>query len=141
MAIEDHSPRWPLPEPTLPDAELEVMACLWKRGTATVREVQQAMQGYRPMTHASAFTLLKRLQAKGLVTRAKGPVGKAFVFKPTVRPGRTYRRVIGGMLERIFGDNPVALAASLFETRPPTSEELGELQELLDRLRENTPRR
>lgn len=128
-------------EERLPDAELEVMACLWQLREATARQLREEMMSYRPMAHTSVVTLLGRLEAKGLVKRAKGPVGKAFVYKPLRRPGKTYRRVIGDVLQRIFGGNGPALVASLFETKPPTPAELAELQQLLDRLQqENDPR-
>jgi BlaI family penicillinase repressor len=123
-------------EERLPDAELEVLACLWRNGETTAREVREAMHTYRPMTHGSVATLLSRLQAKGLVTRRKGPVGKAYVYKAVRRPGPAYRRVIKDFVERIFGGNTVALVNSLFETKPPTPDELETLQTLLDELRE-----
>jgi len=124
----------------LPDAELDVLACLWRRGKATAREVREALARYRPMAHGSVATLLGRLRAKELVTRQKGPVGKAFIYKPTRRPGPGYRRAVGDLLQRIFGGNSMALVASLFETKPPTPGELETLQELLDQFRENARR-
>jgi BlaI family transcriptional regulator, penicillinase repressor len=125
-------------EDRLPDAELEVMACLWRLREATARQVREAMMGYRPMAHTSMVTLLGRLESKGLVKRTKGPVGKAFLYTPLRRPGKTYRRVIGDVLQRIFGGNGPALVASLFETQPPTPTEVVELQRLLDGLRRKT---
>src|ERR1700690_2344448 len=101
-------------ENRLPDAELEVMACLWRLREASARQLREAMAHFRPMAHASIVTLLNRLEAKGLVRRAKGPVGKAFLYTPTGRPGKTYRRVIGDVLQRVFGGNGAALVASLF---------------------------
>ena len=126
----------PVREERLPDAELEVLACLWRNGETTAREVREAMHRYRPMTHGSVATLLSRLQAKGLVARRKGAVGKAYVYKATRRPGPAYRRVVRDMLERIFGGSTVAVVNSLFETQPPTADELDVLQELLNELRE-----
>lgn len=120
----------------LPDAELEVMACLWRLREATARGLREAMMDYRPMAHTSMVTLLGRLEAKGMVKRAKGPVGKAFVHSPLRRPGKTYRRVVGDVLQRIFGGNKPALVASLFEIEPPTAAEVEELQRLLDRLQQ-----
>jgi BlaI family penicillinase repressor len=128
-------------EERLPDAELEVMARLWGLGKATARQLREAMEDYRPMAHTSMVTLLGRLEAKGLVTRAKGPVGKAFVYTPTRRPGGTYRRVIGDVLQRIFGGSGPALVAALFETQPPTPAEVEELQRLLDKLRQKADRK
>jgi len=124
-------------EERLPDAELEVMACLWQLREATARQLREAMIDYRPMAHTSMVTLLGRLEAKRMVKRAKGPVGKAFVYAPLRRPGKTYRRVIGDVLQRIFAGNKPALVASLFEIEPPTTAEVAELQQLLDRLRQH----
>lgn len=120
------------PEPRLPDAELEVLACLWRKGSATARDVREALDHYRPMSHGSVVTLLNRLQAKGLVDREKANVGKAFLYKPTRKPEPTYRSLVKDMLQRVFGGNGVALVASLFETHPPDAAEIEQLQKLLD---------
>jgi BlaI family transcriptional regulator, penicillinase repressor len=123
----------------LPDAELEVLACLWEKGEATAREVREAIGRFRPLTHSAVSTLLTRLQEKGLVDRRKGPIGKAFLFRPTDRPKRTRRRLLGDLLERVFGGDPLAVVNSLFETRPPSAEELNALEQLLAQLRSNSP--
>ncbi|RJP30902.1 MAG: hypothetical protein C4527_08755 [Candidatus Omnitrophota bacterium] len=119
----------------LPDAEMEVMACLWKFGRATARQINEAMGDYRPMAHGSTVTLLNRLEAKGLVKKEKGDRGKAFLYKPTRRPTPTYRHVVGKLVQRIFGGDSLALVSSLFQTKPPTNAELDDLQQLLDQLK------
>jgi predicted transcriptional regulator len=124
-------------ENQLPDAELEVLACLWKHGQLTVRSIRERMKDYRPMTHAAVSTLLKRLQDKGLVARKKGPVGKAFLFRATTNPRKTYRRIVDDLIERIFNGSGAALITALLEARPPSASELEELQKLLDEYRQN----
>ncbi len=119
----------------LPDAELEVLACLWQRGEATARELRELMASYRPMAHGSMATLLKRLEGKGFISKQKGATGKAFVYAPARGPKQTYRRIMKNLHQRVFGGSGVAMVTSLFESRPPTREELEELQKLLDRLR------
>jgi len=133
-----HSPRKSKPSMqagNLPDTELEVLACLWQAGSATARHVRETMQRYRPMTHGAMVTILKRLESKGLVSRRKGPVGKAFLYEPTRSPQPTYRKIVKDMCERVFGGSGLTMVASLFESRPPTVEELDRLQVLLDELR------
>ncbi len=124
--------------PRLPDAELEVLACLWQQNEATARQVREAIADYRPLAHASVVTLLGRLEAKGLVSRRKADVGKAFVYTPTLPASRTFRTVLGDVLQRIFRGDGVAMVASLFETKPPTQDELVELQALLDKLKKRS---
>jgi predicted transcriptional regulator len=122
-------------EHQLPDAELDVMACLWRGGSLTARQLREALADKRPMAHASVCTLLKRLEDKGLVSRSKGNVGKAFVYQAVARVGATRRRLLGDLLDRLFGGSGVALVSSLLESRPPTGRELDELQSLLNDLR------
>jgi predicted transcriptional regulator len=127
--------------PDLPDAELEVLACLHRQGRATAREVRELMHGYRPLAHASVLTLLTRLEAKGLVSREKGDFGKAFVYIPTNRSKATPRHVLKRLVERIFHGDGVALVTSLFQTKPPTREELNRLEQLLQDLRSHPSER
>src|SRR5438046_2643987 len=121
--------------PDLPDAELEVLACVQRQGKATAREIRELMHSFRPMAHASVLTLLTRLEAKGLVSREKGPFGKAFVYLPTPRSRRTGSNVIKRIVQRVFHGDGVALVASLFQSKPPTREELNRLEQLLTDLR------
>jgi predicted transcriptional regulator len=122
-------------DPSLPDAELEVLACLWNHGPLTARGIRERMAGYRSMTHSAVSTLLARLHEKALVKRTRGTVGKAFVYEAAVPPRRTYRRIVRDMLDRVFGGDPLTLVSSLFQGRPPTPDELDRLQDLLDELR------
>jgi len=137
MARSSNRPKAHGAAANLPDTELEVLACLWQAGRATAREVREAMGGYRPMTHGAMATILKRLEGKGLVSKRKGPVGKAFVYEPTRSPEPTYRKLMRDLRERVFGGSGVTMVASLFETQTPTAEELDTLQRLLEELRRN----
>lgn len=123
-------------ENQLPDAELEVLACLWKHGQLTARAIREQMAGFRPMTHAAVCTLLKRLGEKGMVAREKGPVGKAFLYRATTEPRKSYRRIVDDLIERIFSGSSTALISTFLEARPPSPNELEELQQLLDRYRQ-----
>lgn len=121
--------------PSLPEAELDVLSCVLQRKRATAREVREALASVRPMAHASAVTLLTRLESKGLLRKEKAPQGKAFVYEAAQEPARVYRSLVGGMLERVFGGNGMALVHSLFEAKPPDAGEIEQLQTMLDRMR------
>ncbi len=121
--------------PSLPEAELDVLSCVLQRGKVTAREIRETLSDARPMAHASVVTLLTRLEAKGLLRREKAPQGKAFVYEATAKPGTVYRSLVGGMLDRVFGGNGLAMAHSLFETKPPNAQEIDQLQALLDKMR------
>ncbi len=117
----------------LPEAEMEVLAVLNTRGPSDAAEIRQALQGFRPMTHASVLTLLGRLEAKGLVSREKAPVGKAFIYTATA-PKRVYGGLMRRMVRRIFADDAAQLVATLFDARKPSAEELRQIRELVEKM-------
>ena len=126
---------------TLPAAELDVLAFLWRHGPATASDIRRAIAPFRPMAHGSAVTLLKRLEEKHLVA-ATGKQGKAFIYTATPKPDSTYRRLVRNMLDRVFGGNALSLVSSLFAGRPPNPDEVAQLRQLLDQLgksRERNP--
>jgi BlaI family transcriptional regulator, penicillinase repressor len=123
----------PSPLETLPAAELDVLTFLWRHGPAMASEIRRAIAPFRPMAHGSAVTLLKRLEEKRLVA-ATSKQGKAFIYSATPKPESTYRRLVGNMLERVFGGNAFSLVSSLFADRPPNPDEVVQLRELLNQL-------
>ena len=127
-------------ERKIPEAELDVLACLQRLREATARQIGEAMRGYRPMAHGSVVTLLKRLESKSLVTKRKAPAGKAFVYRPARGAASTYQSLLKRIRQRVFGGDSVALVASLYESRPPTPVELVELEGLLQRLKNDASR-
>ena len=124
-----------------PEAELEVLAALHEHGQADAMTVRASLAAYRPLSHASVVTLLRRLEGRGLVERRKGDSGKAFIYSPTRAARETYRGILDRMLRRIFRDRPVSLVASLFDVRRPSEKEIDELRSLLDSFSKRGKRR
>ncbi len=120
----------------IPDAERDVLMCLDQMGEATVRQIRDQLQPIRPMEAPSVLTLLNRLEARKLVTRRKADKGKAFVFRPTAKSAKAQRSLMKELFQRVFGGDTKAFMASFFETRTPTDQEIEQLQELLDDLRD-----
>lgn len=107
----------------LPNAELDVLACLWKDGHSTARNIRETMWKYRPMAHGSVVTLLTRLEAKGMVTKKKGDFGKAFIFRPARPPEQTYRFLAKDMVNRVFAGDSGKMVTSLLEAHSVTKQD------------------
>jgi BlaI family penicillinase repressor len=59
------------------------MKPLWERGSASVREIRDALPGSPPRAYTTVQTTVHRLELKGAV-RCIGRVGKANVFASAV---------------------------------------------------------
>jgi predicted transcriptional regulator len=121
-------------EQILPEAEMEILAVLHAQGEAEASDIREALAGFRPMSHASVLTLLGRLEEKGLVSRQKAPVGKAFLYAAVKSAKPMYRGLLRRVVRRIFANDPARLVASLFDARPPTRDELRQIREIVEEL-------
>lgn len=128
-------------DPRIPEAEADVLAALFDAEEATARTLRETLERKRPMAHGTVVTLLRRLETRGLVKRRKADQGKAFVYRPAKGHARTFGPGASSLVQRAFGGRPAALVASLFETRPPSTQEIDELEALVERLRNDTRRR
>ncbi|MDA1229368.1 MAG: BlaI/MecI/CopY family transcriptional regulator [Planctomycetota bacterium] len=122
----------------LPDAERDVLACLNQLGEATVKELQEAMHSVRAMEAASVLTLLNRLEGKKLVSKRKADKGKAFVFQPTKESARACQGLMKDLFHRVFGGDTMSFMASFLAAQKPSTEEIEQLQQLLDGLRQES---
>lgn len=89
--------------------EAMVMERLWKRGTATVREVVEDLGRTRALAYTTVMTIMTRLHEKGLLERERD--GKTYVYRPAVsrqeHRERLSRELVRGLVDE-FG--AVALA-------------------------------
>lgn len=125
------------------ERELDIMAVLWERGSATPAEVREtlATDGLH-LAYNTVQTLLRILKEKGYVTHTDE--GRAHRFHPTVARAVAGRTVLDRVVDKLFGGSAGTLAMELVSGRGLDTAELQELRKLLDRrLREtrDTPLR
>jgi predicted transcriptional regulator len=89
--------------------EAAVMERLWKRGSATVRDVVEDLGRTRALAYTTVMTIMTRLHAKGLLERDRD--GKTYVYRPACsreeHRERLSRDLVRGLVDE-FGE--VALA-------------------------------
>jgi len=109
-------------------AELEVLQVLWERGSATVREVMQALGERKRRAYTSVMSLMNVMCEKALLARE--PQGKAFVYSPRVKRDLALREMVGDLLDRAFEGSASTLVARLLEKTSP--EELDEIRRTIE---------
>jgi predicted transcriptional regulator len=115
------------------DAELAILDVLWSRGQATVREVYEALYENEGGGYTTALKLLQVMHAKGIVARDDSQ--RAHVFRAVVSRESARSRLLGPIVQQLFGGKPMDLVLSVLGTgEAPKPEELAQVRELLDRL-------
>ena len=119
------------PRPT--ESELAILDVLWDRGTATVRDVFEALYLQDGGGYTTALKLLQVMHAKGLVERDDSQ--RAHVYRAVPTRETTRNRMLGTIVQQMFGGRPMELVLSLLGTESvPKSEEIAQVRALLDRL-------
>src|SRR3984957_3401215 len=115
-----------LPLPT--DAEIDILAVLWRLGPATVREVHEELgkdSGYT--------TTLKQMQlmtGKGLVVRSER--FRSHVYEAGVPKEQPQKQIAAALLKRAFDGSAASLVMGALSAQPASSEELADIRKMLE---------
>lgn len=119
-------------EPRLSKLELQIMDALWIRGSASIREIQEAVPEKDRPAYTTIQTTVYRMEAKKAVKRVR-KVGNFHIFEPAVSRNAAQRRLIDDMLA-LFGGRTQPVMAHLIESGRLTLEDVKDAEKLLRQL-------
>ena len=112
--------------------EFQVMEALWSGGQLSIREIQETIPARKKPAYTTVQTTVYRMEAKGVVRRAK-KVGNFHVFEAVITREAAQRRVIDDLLG-YFGGRSQPLMAHLIESGKLSLEDVKEVERTLRRL-------
>ena len=112
--------------------ELQIMDALWTRGTASIRELQEAFSDKKRPAYTTVQTTVYRLEAKKAVRRVK-KVGNFHIFEATITRDAVQRTLIDDLLA-LFGGRTQPVMAHLIESGRLSLQDVKEAEKTLRRL-------
>jgi len=122
------SKRKPQAPPLPTDAEIDILAVLWRLGPATVREVHEELGKDNGYT-----TTLKQMQlmtGKGLLIRSER--FRSHVYKSGVPKEQTRKQIAADLLKRAFDGSAASLVMGALSAQPASNEELADIRKMLE---------
>jgi predicted transcriptional regulator len=114
--------------------ELDVMAVIWERGSATVAEVKAGIAD--DIAYPTVLTILRTLEAKKHVRHTLE--GKAFRYRPVLKSAVAGSSVLKRVLDKVYRGSRELLVAGLLADEEIDESELRRLRKLVeDRLKES----
>ncbi len=114
--------------------ELDVMAVIWERGSATVAEVKAGIAD--DLAYPTVLTILRTLEAKRHVRHTLE--GKAFRYRPVLKSNVAGSSVLKRVLDKVYRGSRELLVAGLLADEEIDESELRRLRKLVeDRLKES----
>jgi BlaI family transcriptional regulator, penicillinase repressor len=110
--------------------QIALLRVLWKRGEARVLEVRAALARERELTASTVATLLRRLEARGLV--AHRTQGRQFVYRALIDVGQARSSAVGELATHLFDGDVPALVAHLLASSELAPGDLARVRELID---------
>lgn len=111
---------------TLTESELRIMEVIWRKGSATVAEVAEALAGKDGTAYTTILTMMGILRAKGYLSCRKQ--GRAHVYAPRVDRNAAARRAVRQLLAKFFAGSPAELVLSFLREEDLSPAELDELK-------------
>ncbi|HEY5414295.1 MAG TPA: BlaI/MecI/CopY family transcriptional regulator [Gemmatimonadaceae bacterium] len=113
---------------TFTDRELDVMAVLWSRGSATVAEVRERLPD--DLAYTTVLSVLRTLEEKGHVGH-RGE-GKAHRYFPLVERRVAGRSALARLIDTVFNGSPELLLTQLVSDRDLSDDQIKKLRRLMD---------
>jgi len=110
------------------DRELDVMAVLWDRGSATVAEVRERLPD--DLAYTTVLSVLRTLEEKGHVGH-RGE-GKAHRYFPLVERRVAGRSALARLIDTVFNGSPELLLTQLVSDRDLSDDQIKKLRRLMD---------
>lgn len=111
-------------------AELDILAVLWRRGEATVREVHDELAPSRGTGYTTTLKLMQLMVEKGLLDRDDRD--RSHRYRARVKAAPAQRRALGRMIDRMFGGSTRALVQHALDAGAVDAAELDEIRRVID---------
>jgi BlaI family transcriptional regulator, penicillinase repressor len=114
--------------------QLRIMDVLWAMGRASARQITEALSEGDSIAHSTVQTLLRQLEAKGVV--AHEMVDRTFVFHPLIERSEAARTATRELVDGVFAGSVGGLVAYLLRNERIAPEELNEIRRLIGKMKE-----
>jgi len=119
------------------DLEMQILSVLWNRGSATAREVLEAMPDGKQRAYTSILSVMQVMEKKGLLKHTNR--GVAHLYSPTISQKKVIRPFMRRIVDEVFGGRPSAMMQALLTETPVDDAEIAQIHKLLEQVR--TPNR
>jgi len=113
----------------LTNQELAIMKIVWKRGSATVREVYEDLLTRRKIAYTTVMTMMGTLEQKGRLRKSER--GRAYVYVPVESETKVIGSMVQDFVKRVFNGSPKPLLVHLVDHMGNDDEQLDEIRALL----------
>lgn len=111
------------------EAELEILAILWQKKKATVREIYEYLHLKKPTLYTTTLKHVQIMFEKGMVSRKQA--GKAHEYAAKLNQEKLQKEMLSQLLDRAFAGSTKHLILKALEIKTMPPEDSKEIRKLL----------
>ncbi len=115
------------------EGELEILQILWKKKSATVREVYEEISLAKDCGYTTTLKLMQIMYDKQFVTRDNSQ--KTHLYYPNISKENTQKQFLGRMVNTLFSGSTSQLVLQALGNDKPSADELEQIQTMLNKLK------
>jgi predicted transcriptional regulator len=100
--------------------ELQIMSVIWKEGSATVRQVCEALSMRKTLAYTTILTFMSILEKKGALIHTKS--GRAYIYRPILSREQATKNHVQDVIACFFDGCPEKLVADIMASEIKTQE-------------------
>ena len=117
------------------ESELEILQVLWKKTSATVRDVHEELAKHKDVGYTTTLKLMQIMHEKGIVKRDASV--RTHIYQSAVNRENTQKHLLNKMIDNLFGGSTTQLVLQALGENKATPEEIEKIQLLLNNLKRN----
>lgn len=119
-----------LTKPT--ESELEILQILWKKGAATVRQVNDELSRYKEVGYTTTLKLMQIMHEKNLVTRTGE--GRYHIYKALIEEVDTQKLLLDRFIDTAFRGSASRMVMQALGNQSVSKDELDEIKAWIETL-------
>ncbi len=84
--------------------EADILAIIWEKDRATVRDVYEALRQQRPIAYTTVMTVMNNLVKKNLLSQDKTNI--AYVYTPAIPGAEVAQTILDSVVQRLLRGQP-----------------------------------
>ena len=118
------------------EGELEILQILWRKKSATVREVHEEIALTKECGYTTTLKIMQIMYDKQLVARNDSK--KIHLYSPIVSKEKTQKQFLGKIINTLFSGSTSQLVLQALGNEKPSDDEIEEIQIMLNKLKQNS---
>jgi BlaI family transcriptional regulator, penicillinase repressor len=110
--------------------EMQVLAVLWRQGSATARQVMEALPDGKDRAYTTVLSVMQVMEKKGLLKHQTD--GNRHVYAPTVQEKEVMGPFLDSLVSNVFSGKASHVMMHLLEHASVSAQEVAEMRVLLE---------